>query len=167
MALVIQRFLAVLGGFGLAASIVAYLGSFRGVTLDTFGPWTFVLHAGVFLLIMPMTVIEYASFRGKTPSWIWFSGGRPIERGSFSWKNYAEAAPLWEDEFFWKGFSRGMPKWVVPTIKVLGVFFASQFVLLLVHRDWAKTAELRMFAALWIFFYFVTTAYWWFRGAGC
>jgi hypothetical protein len=162
MALVMRRFLAVLAGSGLAASIVAYLGSFRGVTLNSFVPWTFILHAGVFLLIVPMMLIEYSSFSFKTPGWIWFSGGSAIERGSFSWKNYAKGAPLWEESFFWKEFSRGMPKWVVPTIKVLGLFFLLQFILLLVHNDAAKTAELRMFAAGWVFFYIVSMVYWWF-----
>jgi len=162
MASVIRKFLAVLAGFGFAASIVAYLGSFRGVTLNSLVPWTFILHAGVFLFIVSMVLIEYSSFAFKTPAWIWFSGGRPIERGSFSWKNYGKAAPLCEESFFWKEFSRRMPKWVVPTIKMLGLFFLLRFIILLVHNDAAKTAELRMSAAGWAFFYFVSMAYWWF-----
>ena len=75
MASVIRKFLAVLAGFGFAASIVAYLGSFRGVTLNSLVPWTFILHAGVFLFIVSMVLIEYSSFAFKTPAWIWFSGG--------------------------------------------------------------------------------------------
>lgn len=84
-----------------------------------------------------------------------------------------------------------MPKWVVPTIKLLGAFFALHFFLFLVESHAAapkvkdgeyvldnhgqivkvlsereyldlKGAELRLFATGWIFFYFVPAAYWWF-----
>ena len=84
-----------------------------------------------------------------------------------------------------------MPKWIVPTIKLLGLFFLFHFILFLVQSHAAspqirdgqyvldshgqivkaltqseyfklKSAELRMFAAGWVFFYFVPTAYWWF-----
>jgi len=93
--------------------------------------------------------------------------------------------------FFWKGFSYGMPKWVVPTIKLLGLFFAIHFLLFLIESHAAspqikdsqyvldnhgqilrvltrleylhlKGAELRIFATGWMFFYFVPFAYWWF-----
>jgi hypothetical protein len=155
-----------------------------------------VLHLGGFALVVPMVVIEYSSFEFETPPWIWFSGGRQIKRGSFSWKGYAQGAPLWEETFYWKQFSQGMPKWVVPVIKLLGLFFIFHFILFLVQSHAAspqiedghyvlnnhgqivktltqleyfklKAAELRMFAAGWIFFYFVPTMYWWFpRGRG-
>jgi hypothetical protein len=93
--------------------------------------------------------------------------------------------------FFWKGFAQEMPRWVVPSIKLLGLFFAVHFVLFLTqshasapeikngeyvlndHGKIVKTltqsefyklkgAELRLFATGWMFFYFVLTAYWWF-----
>ena len=186
----LRRFLAVLAVLGLAMSFLIYLGTFRGATLDSFTPWWLMLFAGAFLLNLPMFVLESSSFYFQTPAWIWFSGGRPIERGSFSLKGYAKGAPSFEDSFFWKGFSRGMPNWIVPTIKLLGLFFFFQFILFLVQSQAAspqikdgqyvlhgltekaitqseyfrlKAAELRMFAAGWVFFYFVATAYWWFR----
>jgi hypothetical protein len=163
MALIMRKFLALLGGFGLGASVVAYLGSFRGMTFTSLVPWAIVLlHGGVFLLTVLMMVIEYSSFTYNSPPWIWFSGGRPIERGSFSWKGYSAGAPHWDESFFWKGYCRGMPKWILPTIKLLGLFFFFQFIVLLVRDDAAKSAELRMFAAAWTLFYFVSTAYWWF-----
>jgi hypothetical protein len=191
MALVLRRILAALAGCGLVTSIAAYVGTFGGTTLDTFMPWPFVLHVGVFLLLVPMVAIESSPFNFKTPAWIWFSGGRPIERGSFSWKGYAQGAPVWGETFYWKQFSQGMPKWVVPTIKLLGLFFFFHFILFLVQSQAAspqiedgqyvlnnhgqivqaltqleyfrlKGAELRMFAAGWIFFYFVPAMYWWF-----
>src|SRR5271165_4510160 len=116
MVLVIRRFAAILAGIGLGASIAVYLGSFSGTTFDSFNRWPFVLHVGVFVFIVPMVITEYSAFSFKTPAWIWFSGGRSIERGSLSWKGYAQGAPVWQEMFFWKQFSQGMPKWVVPTI---------------------------------------------------
>lgn len=86
MVLVIRRFLAVLAGYGLATSIAVYLESFSGTTFDSLKLLPFVLHLGGFALVVPMVVIEYSSFEFETPPWIWFSGGRPIKRGSFSWK---------------------------------------------------------------------------------
>jgi hypothetical protein len=191
MVLVIRRLLAFLAGCGLATSIAVYLESFRGTTFDSLIPLPFVLHLGVFVLVVPMVVIESSSFNFETPPWIWFSGGRPIKRGSFSWKGHAQGAPVWGETFYWKQFSQGMPKWIVPAIKLLGLFFIFHFILFLVQSHAAspqiedgqyvlnnhgqtekaltqleyfklKAAELRMFAAGWIFFYFVPTMYWWF-----
>jgi hypothetical protein len=192
MVLVFRRFLAVLAGCGLATSIAVYVQSFRGTTFDSLKPLSFVLlHLGVFVLVVPMVAIEFSSFSFEKPPWIWFSGGRPIERGSFSWKGYAQGASVWEETFYWKQFSQGMPKWVVPTIRILGLFFIFCFILFLVQSHAAspqiedgqyvlnnqgqivkvltqleyfklKAAELRMFAAGWVFFYFVPTMYWWF-----
>ncbi len=138
MVLVIRRFLAVLAGCGLAASIAAYLESFEGTTFDSLVPRPFVLVLGVFTLLVPMVVIESSSFNFKTPAWIWFSGGRPIERGSFSWKAYRQGAPEWGETFYWKQFSQGMPKWVVPTVKLLGLFFFFHFILFLVQSHAAS-----------------------------
>jgi len=85
--------------------------------------------------------------------------------------------------------------WVVPTFKLLGVFFAIHFVLFLIQSHAAspkikngeyildnhgqivkvltereyfrlKGAELRLFATGWMFFYFVPAAYWWFPRNG-
>jgi hypothetical protein len=173
----LRRFLAVLAGLGLAMSFLIYLGTFRGTTFDSFTPWWLMLFAGAFLLNLPMFVLESSSFCFKTPAWIWFSGGRPIERASFSLKGYAKGAPSFDDFFFWKGFSRGMPNWIVPIIKLLGFLVFVQFILFLVQTHagvtkikdgehilnrHANAAELRMFAAAWVFFYFVPAAYWWF-----
>jgi hypothetical protein len=93
--------------------------------------------------------------------------------------------------FFWKGFSCNMPKWVMPTVRMLGVFFVIHFVLFLVQSHavapeindgqfvlndhgtikkllteseylWLKGAELRLFVTGCLCFYFVPMAYWWF-----
>ena len=192
MGQVIPRFLAVLAVSGLVASILAYIGTYRGITRDSLVPWVFVaLHVGIFILFAPMVAIEYSAFMGKTPAWVWFSRGRPIERGSFSWKGYAQGVPLWDESFFFKGFSQGMPRWVVPAIKFSALFFAFHLILFLILCSGAKTeirnheyvlsrgdkivkiltqpeyfrlqaAELRVFATGWISFYLLTTMYWWF-----
>jgi hypothetical protein len=103
----------------------------------------------------------------------------------------AEYSTFKNRRFSWKGFAQGKPKWVVPSIQLLGLFFALHFVLFLVQSHAAspeiknglyvlsshgkvvkllsqseylslKGAELRLFATGWIFFYFVLMAYWWF-----
>jgi len=69
---VIRKLLAVLGVGGLAASILAYIGGYKGITWDSLIPWVFVvLHVGIFILYAPMVAIEYSTFRNKTPVWIW------------------------------------------------------------------------------------------------
>jgi hypothetical protein len=101
MILMIRRILAVLAGCGLVASVLAYLGSYVGTTMDGLFRWAIVLHIGIFILLLPMYALDYSAVKART--------------------------------FFWKGFSQGMAKWVVPTIKLLGVFFAIHFFLFLIQ----------------------------------
>ncbi|MFY9909955.1 MAG: hypothetical protein WCF22_07060 [Candidatus Sulfotelmatobacter sp.] len=159
MILAIRRVLAVLAACGLVTSAFVYIGSYVGMTMDGLFRWAFVLHVGVFILLLPMFALEYSALNART--------------------------------FFWKGFAEAMPKWVVPTIKLLGVFFTIHFLLFLIQSHAAspqiksgeyvldnhgqivkvltqreylglKGAELRLFATGWMFFYFVPAAYWWF-----
>jgi hypothetical protein len=161
MSLVIRRFLALLSGCGLLASIGFYTGSYRGINFDSVMPWPFVLHLGAIVLTLPMFAVEGVAVRNRT--------------------------------FFWNEFARGKPSWVVPSIRILGLLFALQFILFLVQSHMAspqikdgqyvlenhrkviavlsqleyfrlKSGELRMFAVGWVFFYFVPTMYWWFPG---
>jgi hypothetical protein len=102
-----------------------------------------------------------------------------------------EYAPIKDRNFFWKEFSQGKPKWVLPTIKLIGLFFAIHFVSFLIESHFAspqikdgqyvldnhgqilkvitqreylhlRGAELRLFATGWASFYSVSLAYWWF-----
>ena len=57
------------------------------------------VHIGIFVLLLPMYVVNYSTLRQRT--------------------------------FLWKGFARGIPRWVVPSIKLLALFFAVHFVLFL------------------------------------
>lgn len=155
----IRRVLAIVAACGLAASVVTYIESYVGTTMDTLSRSAILLHLGVFVLILTMYARDHSAVKDRT--------------------------------FFWKGFSQGRPKWVVPTIKLLGLFFVVHFVLFLVQSHAAspeirggqyvlnnhgrivkvltqseyisiKGAELRLFATGWMFFYFVPTADWWF-----
>jgi hypothetical protein len=156
---VVRRSLAIVSASGLFASIVIYIASYHGATMDSIARWAIVLHIGIFVLLLPMYVVNYSTLRQRA--------------------------------FLWKGFARGMPRWVVPSIKLLALFFAVHFALFLAqsqasapetkngkyvlndHGKIVKTltqaefsklkgAELRLFATGWMFFYFVPTAYWWF-----
>jgi hypothetical protein len=156
---IFRRSLAIASAGGLLASVVIYIASYYGGTMDAIAGWAIVLHIGIFVLLLPMCVVEYSALKQRT--------------------------------FFLKGFARGMPKWVVPGVKLLVLFFAIHFVLFLMQSHAAapeirngeyvlndhgriikaltqseyyalKGAELRLFTAGWMFFYFVLTAYWWF-----
>jgi hypothetical protein len=151
--------LAVLSLAGFAASIVIYIASFRGLTLDRMGIWAFALHVGIFLPLIPLYAIEYPAIRDRT--------------------------------FFRDGFKRDKPRWAVPLIQSFALFFIVHFVLfflvgygaspkvvdgkfvldnhgqikkLLTESEFLslKGYELRIFATGWMFFYSVSTIYWWF-----
>jgi hypothetical protein len=159
MALAIRRVFAILAACGLAASFSAYVGRFVGMTMDNSFRWVIAVGIGLFILLAPMHATNYATLKNRS--------------------------------FFWKGFSQGMPKWVVPAIKFLGLFFIIHFLLFLIESHAAspeikdgqyvldnhgqilrmltqseyrhlKSAELRLFATGWMFFYFVPLMYWWF-----
>lgn len=160
MATVLRRILALISGCGLATAIAIYIASYAGRTMDGLFRWAIVLHIGVFLLMLSMYVADPSAFRNR--------------------------------RFFWKEYRQEMPRWVVPAIKLLGAFFFIHFVVFLLQGHAAspelkdgnyvlnnhghivkmltqseylrlKAGELRLFATGWIFFYFVPTAYWWFR----
>jgi hypothetical protein len=158
MIIAVRRLLALVAGCGFVASFVIYIGSYVGTTMDNLARWPVVLHIGVFFLLVPMFAVEHSALRERT---------------------------------FWKSFAQGLPKWVAPGIKLLGLFCIIHFVLFLVQSHAAspqikdgqyvlndhgrivtvltepeylrlKGAELRLFATGWMFFYFVSTMYWWF-----
>ena len=85
MGQVIRKVLALVAACGLAANIMAYVGSYKGTTFDSLVLWPFALHLGVFIVTVPMIVIEYSAFTNKIPAWMLFFRGRPIQRGTFSW----------------------------------------------------------------------------------
>ena len=156
---VTRKLIAIVAACCLAVSVIAYVGSYLGMTMNGLLPLAAALHIGAFLFMVPMIVIEYPQVR--------------------------------ERKYFWKKFSKDMPVWVAPTIKMLGLFFAFHFGLfqlqshgaspqiengeyvlnshghimrLITQKEYLllKGAEFRLFATGWIFFYFLSTTYWWF-----
>ena len=159
MTITIRKFLAIVAGCGFGASLIVYFGSFVGLTMDSLTTRVLVLHLGVFFLMIPMFALEWSALNDRT--------------------------------LFWKVFAAPMPKWIVKAISLIGLFFIvhflvfmvwshlaspeivnSQYVLnnhgrivkILARSDYLrlKGAELRLFATGWLFFYFVSTMYWWF-----
>lgn len=157
---IIRRFLSILSACVVAASILAYLCSFFGAPVDMIMPWFIPVFLGWMVLLVHIWAIEYPASR--------------------------------KPSFAWKGFARGMPNWVAPLSWILQLFFIANFVWLAVHFGMGapaimdgqyvldshgqilkvlthaeyftlKEVELRTFAALMVFFYFVPMTYWWYR----
>lgn len=162
MVSMIRKSIAVLAACGLAAGVFAYIASYLGLTLGSIDN-----------LSLWVVCLHIGFFVLLLPIFLVDRAARKDRR------------------FFWTIFSRGMPKWVVPTIKVVGLFFMIHFFLFLIESHAAspairngqyvlddhgrivkaitqreylhlKGAELRIFATGWMFFYFVPLAYWWF-----
>jgi hypothetical protein len=75
----LRKTLAVIAGAGILASIVVYLLSFTGVTLYQQFRWFLFLHIGVFILLIPISLIERSAVRS----------------GTFYWKGFASRMPHW------------------------------------------------------------------------
>jgi hypothetical protein len=66
---------------GLLASIVIYIASYRGATMDGIARWAIVLHLGIVVLLLPMYAVEYSTVRQRTFFW---KGSREVcQDGSF------------------------------------------------------------------------------------
>ena len=156
---VTRRFLAILSLAGLAASMVVCVGSFKGLTLDRMGSWMFVLHVGIFVLLIPMYAIEYPAIRNRTFFRDGFRRGKPVWAyymvqffGAFFIIHFIlfllvshGAAPRIVDGKFVLSNHGQITKWLTE----------AEFLSL-------KGYELRIFATGWMFFYSFATAYWWF-----
>jgi hypothetical protein len=161
---VTRRYLAILSLAGLAASMVVYVGSFKGLTLDRMGSWMFVLHVGIFVLLIPMYAIEYPGIRKRTFLRDGFRRDKPVWAyymvqlfGAFFIIHFVlfllvshGAAPRIVDGKFCLDNHGQITKWLTE----------AEFLSL-------KGCELRIFATGWMFFYSFATTYWWFpRGKG-
>ena len=154
-----RRFLAVISICGLALSVVAYIGSFIGTTMDGIFRWAIVLHVGIFVLLLPMYGVEYTALKNR----------------SFFWKGFAQAMPRWVvpcvkvlGVFFFVHFVLFLVQShaAAPEIKN-GEYVLNdhgRLVKILTQGEYLglKGAELRLFATAWMFFYFVPAMYWWF-----
>jgi hypothetical protein len=155
-----RRFLACLSACGIAASVLVYIESFSGATIDNNWRWEILLGIGVFAVSIPLHILEYPS----------------SQKWNFYWKKYAQCMPSWVvpcDKLFWLiAIAQGV--WFLihsgggaPTImdgqyvldsrgRVLKVLTQSEYLAL-------KAEEIRMLAALMIACYFGPMMYWWFR----
>jgi len=156
---VTRRFLAILSLAGLAASLVVYVGSFKGLTLDRMGSWMFVLHVGIFVLLIPMYAIEYPGIRNRIFFRDGFRRGKPVWAyymvhffGAFFFIHFIlfflvshGSAPKIVDGKFVLDNHGQITKWLTE----------AKFLTL-------KGYELRIFATGWMSFYSVAATYWWF-----
>jgi hypothetical protein len=154
-----RLFLAVLSAFGLTASIVAYGGSYVGMSMDSLSFWAIMLHIGAIFLIVPMYLANLSGIKDRT----------------FSWKVFAQEMPRWVvPSIKLLGLFSALhfilfliqSHAASPQIKngeyVLNNH--SQIVKVITQREYLmlKGAELRLFATGWMFCYFVETMFWWF-----
>ena len=140
----IRRYLAIVSACGFATAVLIYVDSFRGTTMDSIFRWAIFLHIGVFLLLLPMYVIEYSATKRRTFFWK-FTGGLP------EWTvRSIQVLALF--------FIFHIPLFLVQSIDSHGWTVAmmppSEY------RSW-KGSELRLFATGWIFSYFVLMMYCW------
>jgi hypothetical protein len=154
-----RRFLAVLSACGIATSVLAYIESFSGATIDNSLQWVILLGIGVFALAIPIYILECPS---------------PTNR-NFWWKRFARGMPSWVvpcvylsvlvviGHFVWYFVQGGFG---VPAIK------DGQYVLdnrgrilkVLTQAEYLRLQEalLRIVASLMISSYFMPMMYWWF-----
>jgi hypothetical protein len=156
---VVRKSLAIVSASGLFASIVIYIASYRGATMDGIARWAIVLHIGIFVLLLPMYAVEYSAIRQRTffskgfargmPGWVvpgirWLALFFTVHFVLFLTQSHASAPEIKNGEFVLNDHG-----------KIVKTLTRSEFYKL-------KGGELRLFATGWMFFYFVPTAYWWF-----
>ena len=142
---------------GFTASVAVYLFSYGGLTLDGMGLWPFVFTFGVFLLYVPMCLIEYSA----------------LNQGAFFWQGFSEGKPSWVVPAI-----KCLGAFFVIHFLLFGVLsrFASPEILngryvlddhgavrkVLTQREYVslKGDELRIFPTGWMAFYSVVAAYW-------
>ena len=152
-----RRLLAGVSAFGIAVSIVAYLESLSGATIDDMPHLMTVVVFGAIAIQIPMFVIERSSVKSR----------------AFFWKGFARATSRWAVFFvglFWLiavahfiwFFIRGHH--AVPVIKD-GQFILSsrgRIVKALTHAEYLtlRADELRTLAALMVACYLAPLMYW-------
>lgn len=157
------RIPAFLSVCGLGAGVLAYIYSFLFEPADKIWGWAVVALVPLWMaLLLPMIVLEYPQSRSVS--------------------------------FSFSGFARGAPSWVAPFSWLLSLIFVAHFIWMAVHNGPGVPAivngqyaldsrgrilkiltqaeylsltrgEFRAFATIMVYFYFVTTTYWWFRAS--
>jgi hypothetical protein len=157
--MVVRRTLAIAAALSFLASMGTFVRSFFGLTIDKLGVWIFVFHGGIFLLLLPMVVVEYPA----------------IKANAFFWKEFARGKPRW----VCPGITVSFLFFVIFLVLFLVLSHASSpeiqngeyvltnhgdFVRVLSESEYLRLKgwELRFFASAWMCFYFILTMYWWF-----
>jgi hypothetical protein len=154
----IRKGVAVLAVLGLAASVSAYIGSYVGLTMDALIRVAIVLHAGIFVLQLPMYPRKFAS----------------LKSGKFSLKALTKELPYWAVSavrLFGIFFAIHFLMFLIESHAASPQIRNGEYVLvgrglqiIITQREYLhlKGAELRLFATGWMFFYSTLAAYWWF-----
>lgn len=166
MVLFVRRFLALVATVGLIGSVCVYAASFAGLTVGSVTnahPWLFIFFGGVFLLYLPVVVIEYDG---------------PLSGREFFWKGFAKTRPPWAVPaikilggvaiFHFVLFlilTHACSPEIVNGAFVLNDHGTIRRVLDQAEYLSLKGWETRLFASFMISFYTVVTLYWWFPSA--
>lgn len=159
MATIVRRFLAALSACGIAVSIVAYIESLSGATLDDMLQWVIVLGIGAIAIHIPMYVLERSSVKDRT----------------FYWKGFARGMPSWAVplvKLFWLIALAHFVWFFVQSHHAVPIIKDGQWILssrgriikVLTLREYLtlRAEDLRVFAALMIACYLAPMMYWWF-----
>lgn len=149
--------LAFLSLCGIALSVVAYIESFSGTTIDDRYQWMGVLIAGAIALQIPMFFLERSRLR------------------TFFWKGLAQGMPKWAVngiKLAWLIAVAHLIWFFVESQRAVPIIHDGQFVLssrgrivkVLTQREYLtfRAYELRQLAALMIACYMTPLMYWWF-----
>jgi hypothetical protein len=159
MIVLLRRLLAVAAMFGLTASLIIYVISFLGFTMEKLGWWAVVLHVGVLAIFTPLAITENSALKERAFFWTIFGSSKP------AWVlrsiQIVGCAALVHFVLFMVWAHSSSPQ-----------ILNGQFVLndhgtirqVLTGHEYLKRKadELRLFATGWIFFYFSGAMYWWF-----
>jgi hypothetical protein len=148
-----RKIIATAAALGLIASIEIFVASFYGQTLDKLGAKAFLLHLGIFALVIPLAVVERSSKGvneiGGRPRWV----ARSIQLLFllsamvflvFLALSHAAAPEIINGEYVLNNHG-----------KIIGVISEREY---LVLKGW----ELRLFASGWMAFYYALMMDWWF-----
>ncbi len=154
---IVRNLFTVLSVLGLIAAFSVYMASFAGLTMEWLGMGVFILHGGIFLIAIPLAVVQRVSFSGE------------VREDSYA----PETKPAWASRglnfcglFFFLNFvaflwmSHAASPEIVDSNFVLSDH--GHIVRSLTSAEYwrLKAAELRLFAAGWIAFYFYATTSW-------
>ena len=156
---IIRRFLSILSACVVAASILAYLCSFFGAPVDMIMPWFIPVFLGWMVLLVHIWAIDIR-FQ-KTELRLEGICARYAELGR---SLVVDTPAVFIANFVWLAVHFGMG---APAIMDGQYVLDShgQILKVLTHAEYftLKEVELRTFAALMVFFYFVPMTYWWYR----